>query len=286
MAFGKTSVSESNQEFGKLYEGLTQVNVIAVNPSKDELSKIYNREQEKDPQYIFEKDNVKSALVSFLVKDITETVKGYNNITFFVRDEIAYNKDNTKVQVIDKYGRTTWIDLETAKKGEVPTYTTKNGVTLDRVAAGYRPAYKGEAELVEFLKTYLGIPNVVKFEGSQPVGLVDKPEDCECALENIKEYFKGNFKEIKDAINLEPNALAQALYYPSPNAESGRMYQRVLPKVIRPFAKPATLKKWVEERQQFGAYSGLVFKFDPIKEYVETPTNFEQQTTGLEDLPW
>ena len=43
----------------KRYIGVAAAKVIAVNPTKDELNKIYNSNIDKDPVYFGEKDGVK-----------------------------------------------------------------------------------------------------------------------------------------------------------------------------------------------------------------------------------
>ena len=113
MAFGKAQESKEAPEI-KRYTGVGSVFVMGVNPNKSELEKLYERELDKDPDYITEKDGVVSARVDFVVK--TDTAVKCNNdielltkISMFIRKEYRFNKDKTKVQVIDKYGITAWV---------------------------------------------------------------------------------------------------------------------------------------------------------------------------------
>ena len=52
MAFSK-GVESKEVEF-KLYTGVGTVQVVAVNPTKDKLEKIYNRTFDNDPAYVSE----------------------------------------------------------------------------------------------------------------------------------------------------------------------------------------------------------------------------------------
>ena len=106
MAFGKAQESKEAAEI-KRYTGVGSVFVVGVNPNKSELEKLYERELDKDPEYVTEKDGVVSARVDFIVK--TDTAAKCNNdielltkASMFIRKEYCVNKDKTKVQVIDK----------------------------------------------------------------------------------------------------------------------------------------------------------------------------------------
>ncbi|MDQ9822852.1 hypothetical protein RFZ44_05690, partial [Acinetobacter sp. 163] len=69
----------------------------------------------------------------------------------------------------------------------------------------------GEEELTKFIKAYLNIPNVMKYVNNTWV-MVDNPEDCEARLEHIEDYFKGNFKELREVIALQPNNRVKVLF--------------------------------------------------------------------------
>ena len=167
MAFsaGKSSV-ESEKTFNK-YIGIAPVTILAVNPTLVELIKLYNNENIKEPVYTntveINGEKVPSARITFIVK--TEKVVKNNNViheggvinsmSFNIYRMPRYNKDKTKMQVIDKYGRTAWATIEEINNKLVPTYSTGNKAAID---PNYRPLYAGEEELVKFLINYLGIP--------------------------------------------------------------------------------------------------------------------------------
>jgi hypothetical protein len=212
------------------------------------------------------------------------------NMTMFIRNEYRYNGDKTKVQVIDKYGRTAWVTVEQAKAHEIPMYS--NGPA--KIDAGYRPAYVGEEDLVAFFKTFLGIPNVdVYNKNTGAWSTHENPEECEAGLEKIANYFKGDFSELRDIIALQPNNKVKALFGVR-TTDDGKQYQAVYPKVLRANATDASVAKLdaeIQERKNNGALSTTEFTFGEFKEYTVEPTTFAPDTTTSDmpfapDSPW
>ena len=293
MAFGKTQVSKEATEI-KRYTGVGSVFVVGVNPNKAELEKLYDRELDKDPEYLTEKDGVTSARIDFIIKT-DPTAKCNNGIelltkfSMFIRNEYRFNKDKTKVQVIDKYGRTAWVTKEQAKAHEIPVY--KNGpANIDK---DYRPAYVGEEDLTNFLKLFLGISNVEKWVKNEAtgrrevVGLVDNPQDCECRLENIEDYFKGKFNEIKGAINLMPNNKIKVLFGVR-TTDEGKQYQDVytrkfLSNTVSVYDK---LAEDVQTNKDNGAYPNTEFVVADLQEYTVQATNFNNTNNNNGDMPF
>ena len=293
MAFGKAQVSKEATEI-KRYTGVGSVFVVGVNPSKAELEKLYDRELDKDPEYLTEKDGVTSARIDFIIKT-DPTAKCSNGIelltkfSMFIRNEYRFNKDKTKVQVIDKYGRTAWVTKEQAKNHEIPVY--KNGpANIDK---DYRPAYVGEEDITNFLKLFLGISNVEKWVKNEAtgrrevVGLVDNPQDCECRLENIEDYFKGKFNEIKGAINLMPNNKIKVLFGVR-TTDEGKQYQDVytrkfLSNTVSVYDK---LAEDVQNNKDNGAYPNTEFIVADLQEYTVQATNFNNTNNNNGDMPF
>ena len=294
MAFGKAQESKEAAEI-KRFTGVGSVFVVGVNPNKSELEKLYDRELDKDPEYVTEKDGVVSARIDFIVK--TDTAAKCNNdielltkVSMFIRKEYRFNKDKTKVQVIDKYGRTAWVTKEQAKNHEIPVYSNGKPANIDK---DYRPAYVGEEDITNFLKLFLGIPNVEKWVKNEEtgrrevVGLVDNPQDCECRLENIEDYFKGKFTELKDAINMMPNNKIKVLFGVR-TTDEGKQYQDVY---TRKFLSNAVsvydkLAEDVQSNKDNGAYPNTEFVIADLQEYTVQATNFNNTNNDNGDMPF
>ena len=295
MAFAKGSESTEGSVVKK-YVGVAPVYVIGVNPNKAELEKLYNTQIENEPEYLSEvevgedKHKVKNVRIDFIIKTVPEKCNGIEFITklaLFVRNEYRFNKDKSKVQIIDKYGRTAWVTVEQAKAHEIPVY--KNGpANIDK---DYRPAFVGEEELTNFIKTYLNIPNVMKYVNNTWV-MNDNPEDSEARLESIAEYFKGNFKELRDVIALQPNNKVKLLFGVR-NTDDGKQYQAVYNQMFlrNNTTDYSKLDADLQERKNNGAYPTTEFFVGDLTEYTVEATNFnttpsETPFAPANDSPW
>ena len=288
MAFSK-GVESKEVEF-KLYTGVGTVQVVAVNPTKDKLEAIYGRTFDNDPAYVSEVtvgegNKVLNARIDFIIKTVADKCDGIDYVTkmpFFIQKEYRYNRDKTKVQVIDKYGRTAWVTVEQAKNHEIPMYS--NGpANIDK---DYRPCYVGEEDLTEFIKTYLRIPNVMKYvrEENKWV-MVEHPEECEARLDNIEKYFKGDFSEVKQAIALQPINKVKVLFGVR-TTDDNKQYQTVLTQmVLRSSVNDySKLDAFIQERKNNGAYNNIEFSngntIENIKEYKVEATDFSNTNTN------
>ena len=216
----KANASSQGGEFKK-FVGVGSFRVLGVNPSKEELEKFYGREQQNEPVYlkdkVDEKDGnkpYKQLRVAFMIQadkeyedgkpikenaGLTEPLKMM--INFFIDSRYFYNRDKTKVQVIDKYGRTAWVTIEQCKNHQIPVYS--NGpAKLDK---DYRPALRGEEKLTEFILNYLNVSPIDTYNNNTNQWVTNPhPEDCEGQLEKIQSYFKGDISELKEYCTYMP----------------------------------------------------------------------------------
>lgn len=284
----------------KKYIGVAPMFVLGVNPTKAELEKIYNREVENEPDYLGEqevgeegnKHKVKTVRLDFIVKSDAEkcNVDLTSKVTIFLRQEYRVNKTGTKVQVIDKYGRFAWVTKEEAQAHSIPQYS--NGpANLD---ADYRPCFVGEEELTEFIKTYLNIPSVQAYVNNTWVpNPKATPEECEARLESIPEYFKGNFKEIKEIVGMQPNNKIKIMFGVR-NTDDGKQFQTAYTSMFikNNVTDYSRLDKNLKERKDAGAFVNTEFEACDIKEYEVASTDFSTPTAGealpfdAPDSPW
>lgn len=288
MAFSKgTTTSEGNEV--KRYIGVAPVYVLTVNPTKTELEKLYNTQLENDPEYLGEIEvgedhhKVKNVRIDFVIKTDASKCNGIEfttKVAFFVRNEPRVNRDGSKVQVIDKYGRTAWVTKEQYATKEIPVYS--NGpANLDK---DYRACFYGEEELTNFIKTYLNIPNVMKYVNNKWV-MVDNPEDCEARLENIENYFKGDFTELKDILLLQPTNKVKVLFGVK-STDDNKQYQAVYNQMfLRNGATDySKLSQDLQERKSRGSYATTEFKVCDLTEYTVEATDFSNSDSS--DMPF
>lgn len=262
----------------KRYIGVAPVTVVGVNPTKAELETIYNTTLDKEVEYTGTQEvdgvSVPYVRLDFIVKGECGEEEFITKHSLFLRKSGRYNKDKTKIQVIDKYGRTAWVTKEQLSNHEIPQYS--NGpANLDK---DYRPCYVGEEDFTNFIKTYLNIPNVQKYVDGKWV-LVDNPAECEARLDGIDKLFTGDFKELKEILSYQPNNKVKILFGVR-TTDDGKQYQAtytqmVLRNSVKDFSK---LDADVVERKNAGAYPSTEFEVVPIHEYQVNPT-------PAEDLP-
>lgn len=207
MAFVKGNQSTEGS-VKKLYCGVGSFFVVGVNPTKAEQEKIFNTTLDKEPEYCgveeVEGKKINTVRITFLVKSDPEKNDGIEmvtNHTFFLRNEPKKGSNSGKIQVVDAYGNFAWATEEDIKNKAIPQYS--NGPA--NIDSHYRMAWSGEEELTQFLVKYLNIPSSLKWENGVCKGFVDNLQDCECRLDNIKDYFNGNFSELKTILSFQPN---------------------------------------------------------------------------------
>ena len=274
----------------KRYIGVGSVYVLAINPTKEELSKLYNGATiDNEPEYLGtaevgpegNKKKVNQVRLDFIIKSDPEKCDGIETTTkatFFLRQDYRFNKDQTKVQIIDKYGRTAWATSEEVKAKSIPQYASG----LANIDADYRPAFIGEEELTEFIKAYLNIPNPMNYVNGAWVDKTPAEKaEAEARLDNIDAYFKGDFKELKRIISYQPNNKVKVLFGVKTTAD-GKQYQAIygqkfLKNNITDYSK---LEKEVKERKEAGAYADTEFMVCALKEYAVEATDFSSIPIG------
>lgn len=299
MAFSKGA--ESTEGGFKRYIGVASVKVLALNPTKEELEKLYGRTLENAPEYIGEaevgedKHKVPQVRLDFIVQADPEKyteadgspLNFINRVSLFVRNEYRENKDNTKVQVIDKYGRTAWVSKEDAKNHVIPTYS--NGpANIDK---DYRPAYYGEEELIKFLIAYLNIPACQRFvDGKWVMNDASKLPDSEAMLENIPALFKGDFSELRNIIGYQPNNKVKVMFGIR-TADDNKQYQTVYTRMFlkNNVSDYSRLDADIAAAREAGSYANTEFDTSDLHEYVVVSSSFSQQPAtpaAAPKTPW
>lgn len=134
--------------------GIFEAEVLAINPTLDELNTIYggNSGRDEEPEYTKNKEvkigegedeetiYVDSLMVKVIGKD--KRTKTLVNAQFYLEDRERKNKDGSKKQYINTRGTTTWAESE----DDLPTWFTKD--------VDYRVAKVGEDELYDFVNKW------------------------------------------------------------------------------------------------------------------------------------
>lgn len=288
LVVGKTQESKEAQGF-KRYVGLASSYVLALNPKKKELDELMGFESANEPQYLVDTDDGKEVRITFIIRTDPETNNGIeitNRAVFTLRNRMAYSRDQATVQVIDNYGNAVYIPVEDAKASKAL------GPNMKAVGK-YHIACDGEAALVDFLRTYLGVPYVLTYINGA-WGVNEKAKDGEFILEHLKDYFKGDFTELEEALAMQPNNKIKLLYGVR-TTEDNKQYQTICLKYgffLRNNAGTkavAKLEKDLADSKNAGAFSNVEYKVQELQEYVVQPTQFKEIPATEDvssDLPW
>lgn len=274
-----------------LYTGVGAVKVLAVNPSKEEMEKIYGRTIDNDPVYVSETEiegkKIPSVRISFIVKVVGKKNNGIEFTTshnFFIQRQYRKGNQSSKYQVIDKFGRTAWATPCTTENPDgdfkivngkfevvkIPTYS--NGPA--NIDIDYRPCFVGEEELTTFLKNYLDIPNVQIYDNGQWVKNTKVEEDdCICRLDYIDNYFKSDFKELREYLAYQPENVVK-IGFGIRTTNDNKQFQTTYPQWSAK-NKVIDYSKFVNEinnRKQNGGLANTEFEFTDLHEYVVNPS--------------
>lgn len=292
MAFSRGTQTVDSER--KLYTGVGSFFIKGINLNKKELGAIYGSERDEEPKYLGERviDGVGSfpqARIDIILATDPKENNGIEKtltLTYFVTKRQVKGSTSGKIQVIDKYGRTQWVTEEQLAVHAIPVSKDGQPLNLD---ADYRPVYEGEANLTNFIKEYLGVPNVEKWVDHKVVGLIDNPSLAEARFANIDKLFEGDFSEIKEYVSYQPNNRVKMLLGIR-TADDNRQFQAFFTEMpMRNGTKSySRLEKALLERKSQGAYQNTEFIVGDLKEFNNTPsdTAFATSPATAPENPW
>ena len=285
---GSQESKEANGGF-KRYVGIGSTRVLALNPNKKKLDELMGYESANEPEYLLSTDDGKEARITFIVRTDPDTCNGIeitNRYVFTLRPKTDYSKDQSRIRIIDNYGNSAYIPAEDAKAGKALEPNVK-------AVGKYHIACEGEADLTTFLKTFIRVPYVLTYvDGAW--GVTEDAKKGEFILEHLKEYFKGDFSEIQEVLDMQPNNKVKLLYGVR-TTEDNRQYQVIATRgdfILPNNAGPKTLAKAEKDlaaAKAAGAYSNVDYRIQELQEYVVQPTTFTEapvQEESHSDLPW
>lgn len=289
---GQTQESTETSEGGfKRYIGIGSSRILGFNPKKVQLDEWRGFESANEPEYIRDGENGKEVIVSFVVRTDPDTNNGIeitNTVNFHLRNEPAISQEGSTVQVIDRYGNNARVPLEDAKAGKAL------GPNMKIDQTHYRMAIRGEVDLVTFLKTFLNIPASLDYQNGTWT-LKKDAQKGQFGFEHIENLFKGDFTEIQEALNYQPNNKIKLLY--GVRTKDGKQYQAIAERAdffLRNNANAsaiARLEKSLIDAKNRNQYQDTEFKIQELAEYTVEPTNLDQpaasaDTSSNSGMPW
>lgn len=295
LTIGKAQESTEASEGFKKYIGLASSHVLAVNPTKKELEAIYGHEIAEEPNYIIEdEERGKGVRVDIIVQTDPAANNGIEVISkaqFRLFPAACYNKDKSKVRVIDIYGNSVWMPSDDAKAGNKPVTSMGEPARIDEK---YRIAFVGEADITDFLRKFLFNKDSFRMVNGTWTKQADA-DDVKIQLDKPKELLAGNVSDIKEAIALQPNNKIKLLY--GVRSNDGKQYQNVLTAYDMMLrnnsganALPG-LEKNLASAKSSGMYSNTEYRVQELQEYDVQPTNLEaapaaSASSSSSDMPW
>lgn len=294
VAHGKVSTDET---VIKKYIGIAAVKILAINPDRKTMNKIFGSDKDDEIEYIGTNKKAKNSKgedievpqirISFVCQTDPTLItnQGIDSkfiFSIYLSKGFMYSvkPDHTKVKVIDKYGRTAWVTEEEVKTHAIPQYS--NGpANLDK---DYHPMHLGEDQLVDFIKCYLGIPEVDKWnQEEQKFEMVKDPQNCECSLEHIQDYFKGDLKELKDIIGYQPDNKVKIVCGVR-TTEKGQFQSVYTRKFIRLGAnKYNFIDKMLTDEAEY--LKDTEYDTCKLKEYVDQPSDYSKEVPVTGNTP-
>ena len=190
---------ENRETFKKdLMCGVAEVKVIGFNPTQETINKWRNYTPEgevKEIEYLKDVDfkwtengeaqeeNVQQLTVDVWIQEVK--TKAIDKITFYIIDKNRYNKDGSKMQFCNQYGRTSWV----IEPSELPVWFS-SVTTTDYYDKSNKQTFQlqtrncrvGEEGLLSFLAAWTNINN---FNANDSL-----------FLDDYKKFFKGNVSEL------------------------------------------------------------------------------------------
>ena len=304
MAISRGNASKEAQEF-KRFIGVCPVFVKAVNPNKAEHEKLFNTTLEEAPVYVQDKEDndgnsYKNVRISVVLQPDVEKI-GFDmplvTMPLFITNQKQHGTNSGKYQVVDKYGRFAWATEAEISAKEIPTYS--NGKKAD-ISNDYRIAYVGEEDLTNFIRVFLCIPSITKWDNNEKCMVPNtdvKPEECECRLdiETFEKFFKGDFSDIKDILGFQPTNKVKVCLGVRTDA-NGKLFQSVYTKKF--ISNAATNYSSLDKALQADiAYAtthnkalSTEYSAKAVHEYSVTPTTFtapeSSEVTPSSDMPF
>ena len=304
MAISRGNASKEAQEF-KRFIGVCPVFVKAVNPNKAEHEKLFNTTLEEAPVYVQDKEDndgnsYKNVRISIVLQPDVEKI-GFDmplvTMPLFITNQKQHGANSGKYQVVDKYGRFAWATEAEISAKEIPTYS--NGKKAD-ISNDYRIAYVGEEDLTNFIRAFLCIPSITKWDNNEKCMVPNtdvKPEECECRLdiETFEKFFKGDFSEIKDILGFQPTNKIKVCLGVRTDA-NGKLFQSVYTKKF--ISNAATNYSSLDKALQADiAYAtthnkalSTEYSAKAVHEYSVTPTTFtaseSSEATPSSNMPF
>lgn len=254
----------------KTYAGVGSFTAVTANPTAAEEAEIKGSSPKENENVYFSKGNdgigVLKVNVWMRSVDYGFTVP----VRFSVKNQMMVTeKDGVKkLKVIDKFGSTAWVTQDEFKAKAIPLVKDEPA----KISAEYRPCYKGEEEIVSFIRTLLNLR-----KGN---------EGC---LDSVPEIGKDNgaslVAEVREALSLAGDNKIKLVI--GTRVYNNSLYMNANARYFLPSWKDdvSYVQGKILQDQQHGFDSGTTYVFTDLAEITAKPTdhNHTAETTDTVD---
>ena len=269
----------------KLYTGAENFKVVALNPTKEELEKLYDRELNFTPEYLGEtkvsdgdgERDVPQLRLDFYLANEDNSVT--TKLQFYVAN--THHKSQTgKYKVINAFGKDTWLDQEAVQSKIAPS--NMDWYKMD----GVKVAKRGEVELISALVNLLNLP----FD----LNKVSDPSECYASItkEQWTTLFTGDVSYLRSIIESTNNKIGLLLGVKTKG--DGKLVQATFNRhTLRQYVISQTkatkfkyILKDLHESQAAGAFGNVDFGADDLvlREHNLTPTVISTENANQLDV--
>jgi len=192
----KNSPDESTVNDYKKFTGVIPYQVLAINPTKEELHNLGLTFIKTEPNYqrVFENDGEerKFTIVDVWLKSVPTPKQPdldmITKVTFLINKEPFVGRNTGKQQYVNIYGRTAWAKDPSGLDGN-EWFINKDP----------RPAHRGEEDLYKFLFAWLNM----SYEPKR-----DKLNPCRV---DVQKLFNGDYSELQEIVKQAQSYVVKAL---------------------------------------------------------------------------
>lgn len=286
MAFSIGEAQSSSVSNTK-YIGYGTFKIVAINPTKEEYEKLFNRQVQEWKGYNGAlQDGTPYVRVVFVLKDVREGSEMPLIQTSYCLIRRPRKTQDGRTQVIDAYGNTAWVTDEQFANQEVPL--SKSGRPLS-IIPPYQMTCTGQDRLIDFLKAWLYTPNSHKWDDVAQSFVVKPAEElnkCCIGLDHMKDYWTGDVSEIKNI--LDTAAISEhtikAMLTVRENEFNGRQtwVQNVYDgRVVPGFGKYDWIEREFQKDLQQGRHQNERYVFQDAIPFIPQPMQPQQQFTSF-----
>lgn len=266
--------------------GVASVKIMAINPDNAKLRALGWQVPEgaDEPSYVVEKTQEdgtvrKSARVRFMCQIQEFPDKPIVALDFWIRQNPWINGAGTKMQIIDQFGRTAWGTKDEVRSNSIPEYSSGPA----KIALPYKPAHRGEEQLVKFLMKYLCCTPFETYD-RKTESYVKSKNPGRLTIDDWNSLCNGDAKELRSYVASQPDNLLKVILGVR-TTDDNKSYQTFIDDTFLANGARAEggvftfAQKAIDTTIADGYHDNCQFSAEPVKPFVITPTDVKPAET-------